>query len=139
MKICTLKSLLILYLIVTFTSPVFAEVNPFQREDDFTFGLRGKSFTVTFCMDEDKYTDTFIFGSDGSFIIASLSNNENSSGSYLDILGTLFFAHFLVSFPTNPLSLSFYGIYLSPIIFGINIIHCGGQQYIGGFFGNEVK
>jgi len=134
-----LKTLLILCLTITLTSPVSADLNTPQKGDnDFLFGVRGRSFTVTFSLDEEKYTDVFTFGSDGSFTMDSFSEIENSSGFYRDLLGILFLANFSGSFPVNSFSFSFYGIYLSPNICGINIIHYGGSLYCGTFFGTEI-
>jgi len=99
--------------------------------------LRG-GFTVTFAMGEDEYTDT-LFGADNSFTIASLAEIENSTGSYLDLLGILFFANFSGSFLDSPFSYSFYGVYLSPAIFGIDIIELSGSVYTGNFSGTEIE
>ena len=138
-NIHTLKPLFILWLIVNFTSFASPAVALCEVQGNgFTLGVQGKSFNVTFSMDEEEYTDTLTFGSDGCFTMAFFSKIENSSGFYIDLLGVFFFAHFSGSFPTNPFSFSFYGIYLSPDIVGITSINFGGSQYIGNFFGTEI-
>jgi len=101
--------------------------------------LRGGSFTVTFAMDGEEYTDIFTFGLDRSFIIASLSEIENSTGYYVDLWGVLFFANFSGSFLESPFSYSFYGLYLSSNIFGINVIELSGSVYTGNFSGTEIE
>lgn len=134
----TLKSLLILCFIATFTHPVSAEANScLKKVHGLELGLRGKSFTVNYPVDEEEYTDTFIFGSDGSFTMDFFSEIENSSGFYLDLLGILFFANFSGSLPSNSFTFSFYGIYLNPDMFGISIINFGDSEYIGCFNGTE--
>ncbi|KPJ61137.1 MAG: hypothetical protein AMJ42_01220, partial [Deltaproteobacteria bacterium DG_8] len=55
-----------------------------------------------------------------------------------DLFGILFFANFSGSLPVHPFSFSFYGIYLKPNIFGINVINFGDSLYIGSFNGSET-
>ena len=139
-NVCTMRSLFILCFIASFTNLASAEAITILDEDNgLKIGLRGKSFTVNFPMDEEEYTDTFIFGSDGSFVMGFFSEIENSSGFYLDLLGILFFANFSGSLPTNSFSFSFYGIYLNSEIFGISIIDFTGLKHIGHFGGTEVE
>ena len=139
-NVCTMRSLFILCFIASFTNLASAEAIAILDEDNgLKIGLRGKSFTVNFPMDEEVYTDTFIFGSDGSFTMDFFSEIENSSGFYLDLLGILFFANFSGSLPSNSFNFSFYGIYLNSEIFGISIIDFISSKHIGHFSGTEVK
>ena len=140
MNVCTMRSLFILCFIASFTNLASAEAIAILDEDNgLKIGLRGKSFTVSFPMDEEEYTDTFIFGSDGSFTMDYFSEIENSSGFYMDLLGILFFANFSGSLPSNSFTFSFYGIYFNSVIFGISIIDFIGSKHIGNFSGTEVK
>jgi len=135
-----MRSLFILCFIASFSNLASAEAIAILAEDNgLKIGLRGKSFTVNFLMDEEEYTDIFIFGSDGSFTMDFFSEIENSSGFYLDLLGILFFANFSGSLPSNAFIFSFYGICLNSEISGISIIDFTGSKYIGHFSGTEVK
>ncbi len=139
-RVCVLKPFLIVCLIIIFNSAASAEpgsawipgsVSPLGP-------LQGGSFTITFTMDEDKFADTITFGSDGTFSIDSLSEIENSTGSYVDLLGILFFANFSGYFLDSPFSYTFYGLYLSPAIAGFNVIELSGTVYTGQFSGTET-
>lgn len=139
-NVCTMRSLFILCFIASFNNLASAEaIAIFDEDNGLKIGLRGKSFTVSFPMDEEEYTDTFIFGSDGSFTMDFFSEIENSFGFYLDLLGILFFANFSGSLPSNSFTFSFYGIYLKSEIFGISIIDFTGSKHIGHFSGTEVE
>ncbi|MBW1855106.1 MAG: hypothetical protein JRJ00_10570 [Deltaproteobacteria bacterium] len=139
-NVCTMRSLFILCFIASFTNLASAEAIAILDEDNgLTIGLRGKSFTVNFPMDDEEYTDILIFGSDGSFTMDFFSEIENSSGFYLDLLGIFFFANFSGSLPSNSFTFSFYGIYLNSEIFGMSIIDFTGSKHIGHFSGTEVK
>ena len=134
------KSSLII-LIAIFISSFSVESGAFQKEDSaFSLCLlKGKSFTVTFNLGEDEYSDIITFGEDGSFTMTSLSSIETSVGTYTSFCGILFFANFAGSFPGNPYSFSFYGIYLSPNIFGFDVIDWFGSPFRGTFSGTEVS
>lgn len=139
-RVCMLKTLLIVCLMIIFTGAASAEANSsFITGGVAPLGpLQGGSFTITFTMDEDKFADTITFGSDGTFSIDSLSEIENSTGSYVDLLGILFFANFSGYFLDSPFSYTFYGLYLSPAIAGFNVIELSGTVYTGQFSGTET-
>ena len=111
-----------------------------QSEDIFFLPglLQGKSFAITLNLGEEEFTDIITFAEDGSFTMASLSKIENSSGTYISVCGIVFFANFSGSFPENPFSFGFYGIYLSPNIFGIDAINFFGSKFFGTFSGTEI-
>lgn len=139
-NVSTTRSLVTFCLIVCLGSLASAQaIASLEADGDVQIGVRGKSFTVNFPMDEDEYTDTFIFESDGSFIMEFFSKVENSSGFYVDLLGILFFANFSGSLPSNAFSFSFYGIYLNSEIVGFSIIDFIGSKHIGRFSGTEVN
>lgn len=125
-------------LIITFTNPAAAELNPLgEKGHDFTLGVQGKSFTVTFPVGEAEYTDTVTFGPDDSFTMTFFSSIEDSSGFYLDLFGILFFANLSGILMFEPFSFSFYGIYLNSKIVGVSIINFGDARSIGKFNGTE--
>jgi len=102
-------------------------------------GLQGKSFTVTYSIDEEAYTDIITFEPDGSFSMAFFSQSEDSYGFYLDCLGILFCAHLSGTIVFEPFSFSFYGVHLNPTTRGISIIDIGGSRYISIFSGTETN
>ena len=131
--------LIMVCLITTFTNPAAAGLNPLRGKGyNFTLGVQGKSFTVTFPVGEEEYTDTLTFGSDGSFTMTFFSSIGDSSGFYVALFGILFFANLSGTLMFDPFSFSFYGIYLSSKIGGISIIEFGDVRSVGKFHGTEV-
>jgi len=107
------------------------------HEGNVTLSLREKSFMINFSVGEEEYTDTIIFGSEGSFTMDFFGEIEGSSGFYVDLCGVLFFARFSGILAFESFSFNFYGVHLNPHIFGISLINFGDSRYIDKFSGTE--
>lgn len=141
MCVHTRKFFLIAWLIIIFTQqPASLASYPSSEEAAWRqFGLQGKSFTITYSIDEEAYTDIITFEPDGSFSMAFFSQSEDSYGFYLDFLGIFFYAHLSGVIVFEPFSFSFCGIHLNPAIRGISIIDIGGSRYLSIFSGTETN
>ena len=141
MKLYIIKSLLNLCYVVVLIGSVPADIySSCNKEERLQISLlQGRSFAVTFNLSEEEYTDILTFGEDNSFSMKEMGKLGSNTGSYIDLLGILFFADFSGSFTGNPFSFSFYGIHLGPNISGIDFINFFRSPYCGIFSGTEIN
>lgn len=132
----SLKSLFILGLTLCLACSIWAQEETYaENVYEPHLGVQGKSFSVTYSVDEEEYSEIITFEPDGSFSMAFFSQIEDSYGFYFDCLGILFYAHLSGAIVFDPFSFSFYGRYRNSTVFGISIIEFGGSKHISSFSG----